>query len=231
MKRNYNMSNLSAIDKAIAEAEAAKNNQPIIDAVPAVNQTTGVTSYVPAKPMSLDDAMSGGGLAVDAYLKVTPTGLIIGEALKSPIQEITVLITMSDMDSRAYQVVRASAGSSTEYFKTRDGVTCENKGGSWAEALRKADLIQPGSRPYNSVDLEMEVAEDIYDASGKTLLAKAGSTLGKGLSYSDMKSFKNLHKDIKALGKLDVPVKVKIEALDGVKGTNTYGFLKFVLVD
>lgn len=219
-----------AISAAIAAASAQATNPEITEVIEAHPVTSqGVTSYVAAaKPMSLDDAMSTAGLAVDHYLKVNEFGLTIGN-LKGMLEQVIVGIQMDKMNDRAFTTIRATAGGNSTYFKTRDGVSCVS-GGSWADAVRKAGQIDPQAQPYSSVDLEMVLLEDAVDVKG-AVVAPAGKTLGKGLTYTDMKSFGALYSALKTQGKLSQEVKVKVTPVEGTKGTAKYGYLAFELIE
>jgi hypothetical protein len=168
----------AAIEAAQQSAGAAvTRNQSVatIENTPAPAPAVAVRS---AMPTSLDD-FDDGGLAVDAFIKVTPYGLLIPKSNDTPVPNATVRIDLSECV--AHLAVKASRGKDTKYWKTYNGTSTPD-GMPWEAAMAAANAMQPGQTPYKSVDIPMTLLEAVG-------AGKVGDILGYSLSTTNKKAF------------------------------------------
>lgn len=225
---DYNMST-NAVDQAIAAAKEAAAKTPTGTTVDLVASTSsnGVQSYAPVQAPSLD-MMASGPSSVDAYLKVKFDGLKIGDK-PGLIDSIRVAI---DMSPSAGEMVAANAvkyGDPAVYLKSYDGINCTT-GGTWAEAIQKAKLIDPKANPYMSCDIAMTLIEDAKDLKGQ-VASPAGTRLGHSTSTTNRANAAELIRAVKEAGLSDEVVEVIVTAQQRTnpKGQE-WGVLKFQLV-
>jgi len=219
--------NVDPIQAAIAQAQqsagAAVAAQPsqtvaVIENTPAPQAAVAVRSVMPA---SLDD-FDAGSLSVDAFIKVTPYGLLVPKTNETPVPNALVRIDLSECV--AHLAVKASRAGDTKYWKTYNGASTPD-GMSWESAMAAANAMQPGASPYQSVDIPMTLLEAVGDG-------KVGDQLGYSLSTTNKKAFSLFLKavDRAGLNRNTAVVQVKLghEVLKSDKFT--WGVVSFELL-
>ena len=212
-----------AINDAIAAARAAAAAVPAGVLATTANANAAVPAMVtPAAPLSLDSMMAG-GLMVDAWLKVNAFGMFVG-ASKHPFQSIELELDMAQI---AYNYA-IKYGNPATYSKSYDHVTCA-QGGSWADAVMRAQRVDPKAQEYRSADLPFKVLEDLKDAKGEVLI-EAGKMLGHGLATTGWRSFSEFVRRLKTDGvnpnSALIKVKLGYEPMKNAKGE--WGVPKFL---
>lgn len=219
------MSNADPIQAAINEAQAAAG-AAVADQAPQVpaTQTAGVPAQAPAAGGLSNDLgdFGVGGLNVDGFIKVNQFGLLIPKEAKKPVENAEVVIDLSECVR--HLAIKASHGDNTKYWRTYDGVMSSD-GTPWTQALAEAEAMQPGAKPYESVDIPMTLLEDAGEA-------EAGDDLGYSLSTTNKKAFSKFLRSVAKSG-LDVStavvrVKIGVEAMS--KGTWNWGVMTFELL-
>lgn len=227
---------MSTLNDAIAaaQAQAAQAAQaqpaPAPAGVPATVTATGAApapAMMPAgQKMSLED-FSTGALNVDDFLKVKEHGLTVGKHSDKLVAEAIVDIDLSEV--QVCEAIKFGQNPPT-YFKTYDGVTCV-QGGTWQQAVMKAQQVDPNARPYKSADIPMTVVEDIV-AIDKTVVAEKGTTLGHSLSTTNRGEFQDLLSQVGKAGISmhdTVRVKLKAKPRTNAKG-HRWGIITFELL-
>lgn len=216
----------NAIDKAIAEAEAQAANKKAgqtVDLVPAANTQGNIQAYAPPKAPSLDDLMTG-SMNVDGYIKVKENTLLIDNK-PNLIEKVKVIIDLTEV--QAFTGVKF--GNPVVYLKTYDGITAAS-GGSWADALAKAQRVDAGVRPYMGADIPMELAEDATDLKGAKVADK-GTRLGHSTSTTNRNELASFLKAAKEAGLEGQRVLVELgyKRMTNPKG-QAWGILTFSLL-
>ena len=220
----------AAIAAANQKAQEQTATQPAaaqtIDMVPATtNQSANApTQYVQPQTMSLDD-LENSGMSVDDWLKVKEHGLLLGSKATDLIK--TIKVRINDDEITPFTGLRV--GNPPTYFKTYDQAT-EARGGSWAEAKRKAALINPAASEYIGADIQMTLIEDIKNSDG-AVLAEAGTRLGHSTSVTNKAELVDFLKSRTKAGLKgqDVLVEVGFKRRTNTAG-NVWGTLTFKLL-
>jgi hypothetical protein len=212
------------VDAAIAAAQAAAATTPATAPVPVpVAPQAGAVATVPARgtPMTLAD-LNTGGLTVDHFLKVNQFGLTFDKD-ETLHQEILVDIDLS----RVVVCETIKFGKNpVNYLKTYDGVVCAS-GGSWAAAVQRAQAIEPGARPYKSVEIPMT---NVSEIKLKDKVIPAGAKIGHSTSTTNKAHFQSLLDDVAKAGlTLTSTVRVKIGRESKEKNGNKWGLVTFKL--
>lgn len=216
---------INSVDQAIAEANkiAAASAAAPSTAV-AIQQPAAqtVAAYIPTKAPTLDD-LQAGAMNVDGYLKVKEFGLLV-DAKPNLLESVKVSIDLTEV--MAFTGVRF--GNPPIYMKTYDAVTCAS-GGTWAEALSKANRVDATARPYMGADIPMTLLEDAKDAKG-AIVAPAGMRLGHSTSITNRAALAAFLKDVEKAGLKGQTVEATIGFKKGInqKG-QTWGLLTFAL--
>lgn len=217
----------NAVDAAIAAAEEeASKPQPETQAV-AVAQPTAVAASAPVAPPSLDD-LTNSGMSCDDWIKVKDVGLYMGNHTAKYFKEIEVIIRTDEIVP--CQTIKYG-NNPPVYQTTTDNVTCLS-GGTWNEAIAKAQQVDGGARPYPSAQIPMEVVSDV-EVDGQTVVS-AGDLIGHAPSTTGFKNFSALMKEIKtakgSVGGNVVKVKIGLEAKTN-KHRHSWGVLSFELLE
>lgn len=209
--------------KAQAEATAATAPQGAVQTYTPTQQQGTVTAYAAPTPVTVDDITTG-AMAVDGWLKVKEFGLLTGDST-TIFKEIKVAIDMTQV----LPTETIKVGNPANYFHTTDRIMCR-EGGTWAEALAKANKIDPQARPYISADLPMTVLEDVV-VDGVTVVEK-DTVLGHSTSTTNRQNLAAFMKAVKEKGWENEVVNVKITAQrrTNPKG-HTWGVLQFELIE
>ena len=198
--------------KALVEQQAANTNTAMAPAAPAAV----------GRPLTMDDM--AGGIAVDKWLGVKEFGLLIGAEKHLYDQPILVEIDMTEIQPN-YSV---KFGNPAQYLRTYDRVT-EVRGGSWHDALKRAQAVDPRATEYRSVDLPMTLVEPI--TKGKDILAEAGTRLGYSTSTTGWKAWQEFYSECVKHGLTRSRVRVMVGHM---KRTNPkghiWGVMTFTLV-
>ena len=207
---------MTEVEKAIAEAEARSKAVPAT-VTPA---NTQVAPMQPARPMALQD-FSTGSIVADDFLKVSEHGMTIGK-IAGLVEEMVV-----DLDMSTVQVTEViKYGDPVKYLKTVDGVKCL-EGGTWQQAVERAQQADPKARPYKSADMTLVLVEDAKDLKGN-VVAPVGAKLGHSLSTTNRGHFQSLLNDLNKMG-VDLTQSVRLKVGYEAKHKNNYhwGLLTF----
>lgn len=218
------------LNNILEEAEAAA--AAATAAAPAAGNLTLVSpqqqALAPLGTPSLTDFVNSGGLSVDQYIVVKPTGVRIGDS-SGNLERIPVTVDM--LDVTPLYVCRIEVGGNTTFIKSYNGVTTPQ--GENFQALVELKTRTPGAKSsgiYQSVEIPAELREDV--GSGKTVV-EAGTTIGFTPSLTGFKEFQNF---FKKLGKtnpglltatLDIDLVAKLRTN---KNGNEWYVLEFELV-
>lgn len=182
--------------EGVSEGEwlAAGESDVFEVAHPYVPATISTPTHVPvvAQPtptsFSLDDLMFN-GMAVDFMLKTKNGSFGIGDAKIR--DNIKVKVLFNELAVKQTIKVQNRDGGA-EYFHTYDGVN-EVKGGLFQDKVAYCKSIDPKAFEFKSVDVVMELAEDVNGV-------KAGTRLGYSTSATANKLFMDFVKDCRAKG-------------------------------
>lgn len=198
------------VDKAMREAEAQAAQADEQTAQPGTEiqavqtgQHGQVQTYAPAAPPSLD-SLSQGSMNVDSWLKVNEFGLTVDNK-DDLIDSVKVVIDFAEVSP--FEGVRF--GNPPTYLKTYDGQTCST-GGTWTEALQKAQSMDSKCRPYKGADVPMTLLEDAKEAKEGKVIAEAGVRLGHSTSITNRAAFSDFYEEAKKQGLENGAVEVEI---------------------
>lgn len=218
----------NSVDDVIAQARAAAEAKRQQGGDLTVQNGGLPANAAPARPMTLDD-LSGSAMNVDTFLKVNEHGLEI-KAKDTPVSGLIESVVVSIDVKKGIQVFEGiKYGNPAVYAKTYDNARAVS-GGSWADAVRKAQLADPKASTYMGADITMTLEADAVTMKGE-VAAKAGSSLGHSTSTTNKIAFKKLVDDITAAGLREGVVLVKITAERRTnKAGNVWGILNFELL-
>lgn len=235
------MSGTSA-DTIAAAIEAAKLAAQSAVAAQAA-QAGAVTTVAPAPsqavaapapvtrgvPMTMED-MVGGGISVEGWLKVSEFGFKLGPT--NTLYTDTILV---EIDLAAVAPCLAiKFGNPAVYFKTYDRVT-EAKGGSWAEAVRKAQASNPNNTEYRAVDVPMRIVEDVISKPAKgapVILLPAGMVAGYSTSTTNWGAWETFYNSCKRAGLAGQTVRAHLGWEKRTnKAGNEWGIMTWTLVE
>ena len=208
----------NAIDQAMAAANEAANQSNAN--VPATQQEPQAAPPAPMQggsPMTMDDFIAG-AMAVDGYLKVDREGIHFDSYDDNKYSEVEVVINPNEVQP-TYAI---KAGNPPTYWKTYDRVTATT-GGSWADAVRKAQQADPNAQPYPSADIPMILAQDYGEY-------EKGTRLGHSLSTTNYNEFAQLWRKVTQQGLQTAPLKVKVSYKKRNKGQYKWATLTFELL-
>lgn len=217
----------TSIQDAIAQAKAAAASMPqegaIVEA--AVNDAGVVTAF--AKPSMATVQASMSVIPRNTpYIKVNEFGILIGKQKKGFLDGFTAKILLKeDFGFQLKYTVRF--GNPAQYLSTYDGVVCD-KGGSWHDAMMKAKRVDPKADPYVSVDVVLELTEEVK--AGEETLA-AGTKIGFNSSKTNFSEWSDFYAEAQKQGLLGQEVEVKIGYRDIEHNGNTWGVLTFGLLE
>ena len=211
---------MNAIASAIEAAKAAAANLP----AEVAQQSNTAVVQAPARGAALTlDNMMIGSMSVDGWLKVNQYGLFVGND-NTPFAALELGLDMSEIGYN-YAI---KFGNPAQYLKTYDQVSCIS-GGTWAQAMARAQQIDPKAREYRSGDLPFIVLNDIKKPDGSVIMA-AGKRLGHGLSTTGWTAFADLVKKLRADGVDPNSAKILVTLgstpMKNAKGT--WGVLNFI---
>lgn len=183
-------------------------------------------------PLSMQDMI--GGIVVDEWIGVSEDGFKIGKDKALFIGEIIVEIDLANV-ALSYCI---KFGNPAIYYKTYDRFTCAS-GGSWADAVVKANRVDPTAREYRSADVPM--VNIIPLVKGTTMLVDAGKVLGNSLSTTNWNNWQQFAGAVQRAysgvplapnGLPAIVVKAKLSAERRQnKAGNIWGVIKFELVE
>lgn len=216
----------NAVQDAINQAKQKAAEQAANAQVPATtSQSSAPAPYQAPRKFTADD-LAAGSMNVDAFLKVSEDGLKVGDK-PGLIDSIIVNIDMSTV-----QYCEAiKYGNPAVYAKTYDGVKAVG-GGTWSEAIARAQAAQPGCQPYNSADLTLILVEAAKSLKGD-VIAEPNTKLGHSLSTTNRGNFAELLDKIEAAGLNKHAANVKVKITSEVrtnKKQQKWGVLKFDLL-
>lgn len=213
------------IEEAIAAAKAAAGNIPQeINANMMTTMGGGTAVGTPAQrgaPIGLDDLLQG-SLNVVNWLKVNELGIRIGND-NTLFEELDVVIPM-------YEIVYKYSiryGNPAIYESTYDRVT-SNKGGSWMEALMRAQRVDPNAREFRSADIPFYSVNRLTNKKGEVLV-EVGQALGHSLAVTGWQSFASFIQKLKSDG-LDCNrglIQIKLGFSERKNQKGTWGVLEF----
>ena len=202
---------MNPVDAAI---EAAKAEATKTGAVAAAPQGGAVQNYEAPRKYTLDD-LQGSGLNPDIYVSIDKHGLAF-KGKEGLVDSMEVTIDLA-RGIHVFEAIRF--GDPVQYVKTYDGVRSE-QGGSWSEAVRKAQIADPKTRPYQGADIAMEATHDALNSKGAVLVEK-GTVIGLSTSVTaraNLKAFTDMCKQQGLDGKT-VLVRLSVEAKTNAKGS------------
>ena len=157
------------------------------------------------------------------YLKVNEDGLKIGKNRQYLEGFKGKILMQEDVGFQVKYTIRF--GNPAQYFSSYDGTTCD-KGGSWGDALQKAKLADPNAEPYPSVDVVIELLEDV---KLKDEVLPAGSKVGFNASKTNFSEWQDFFGEVYKAGLVDQEVEVNIGFRAIEHGGNTWGVVTFAL--
>jgi hypothetical protein len=206
-----------SIQDAIAAAQ-----QAAAQVVPATIQPGTAVSMVGAgTPLGLNDMMAG-SMSVDAWLKVKDVGLFVGGDMRV-FEELKLGVDMSEVqycESIKY-------GNPAQYDKSYDRVVSA-RGGSWADAITKAQKVDPNARTFRSADIPFLALEEVK-GKDKTTLVEVGGTIGHSLSTTGWKAWTALVKDLqkKGIDPTTAKITMTVKSLPQKSNKGSWGILDF----
>ena len=215
------------VDAAIAAAQEKAAQTPDAAAVAVVEpQAQAVAVAAVGGPLSFDD-LGQGSMACDDWLKVKDVGLVVASNTTKLFDSAEFIIDLAT-DAVACEVVKF--GNPATYLKTFDRITCA-EGGTWQEALNKANQVQVGARPYPSANITLEAVDDVKSSDG-TVVVKKGDKLGHSTSTTNYANWSKFRSELKKLGAETATVKVKV-GFEGRtnKANNSWGVLTFEIIE
>ncbi|WP_299791648.1 hypothetical protein [uncultured Marivita sp.] len=148
---------------------------------PALTNGHDRSALPPAAPLTVDDMLMG-GLAIDAWLKVSKFGMTFGEDA-TIFDSIPVELHFAEVQ----YCFGVRYGNPAVYARTYDHVT-DTKGRYWHEVLRLARDVDPEAAEFPTADVPFVVLSDLRDRRGD-LLAETGNVLGHSISITGWKFF------------------------------------------
>ena len=224
------MSNPQSVDAVIAAARAAAAEKKANggNAVATTEQGGAPAAYVAPRTMTLDD-LSGSSMNVDSFLKVNEHGLEI-KAKDQPVSGLIESVLVSIDVAKGLQVMEAiKYGNPAIYAKTYDGVRCVT-GGTWADAVKKAQMADPRASTYMGADITMTLVDEAKDLKGN-VAAAAGTIIGHSTSTTNKVNLKKFIDEVTAANLRDSTVLVKITSEKrSNKAGQIWGILNFELI-
>ena len=219
------MSEAITVDPIVAAmAAAAIQAQTALATQAQAVATTPTSNAVAVMPqrgpaLTMDDMT--GGITVDSWLKVKEFGFLLGEKGTLYSKPIEVSIDMSACQPS----FAVKFGNPAKYFKTYDRIM-EASGGTWADAVTRAQRAQPDVREYRSVDVPMTVL------SATDGLLEVGSTLGYSTPTTGWAEWEKFYRSCatRALTGSVVTAVLNFVPKKNNKG-NTWGIITFTLKD
>jgi len=234
------MSNVSAINEAIAQAKAAAAaavapapaNNVVAFQAPAV----AVAVVATGRPIKLGELIAAAGMQVKAFLKVDKAGFAVGKDLTF-FDEIPVEFKLNSI--KPFYGCRY--GDPAKYLKSFDRITDSRTKRSWAEAVAEAQRMDArctGDYPSADMPLTLRVA-DLLPKKGGEPLCKVGEALGLTLSITNFSAFASFiapYENLRDAGLMpdDVLLRGKIVHQVMNRNGNTWGiatFVDFLVVD
>jgi hypothetical protein len=217
----------------MAEAEARAGtlvplpgNAPNLVPAPAANSNVTL-----AKP-TMDSFIDGGGMDVDEYFRVKPTGFKIGDTMQGLIEEAIVEIDLSEV-TPIYSF-RVEVGGTIQFIKSYDGVSTSDAKNFQAEVDRLTRIGAKPSGVYQSAEIPVTLLEDIEDPKkGSSVKIEAGTRVGYTPAVTGFKPFQAFMKKLRAQNPalLNSTVKVKLVHEQKTKGSYEWGVLNFELIE
>lgn len=204
------MSEQNAMEKAIAEAQAAEAAGPAASATPAVINHTAPPAK--AAPLTLDD-FKRETPSVDAWVKIAVDGMTIRDEKVDGFTEAKVRTVMVLDDLVTCKRLRW--GNPATYTASYDGVYATD-GQLWSAVIEGARRATGDMSIKDYISLEVQ-ARLLEDAGG----AKAGDVIGYQTTPTQNKALNALIKTIEAEG---IGRDEEVEVVIGVKqATNSKG--------
>ena len=209
------------IADAISQAKAAAATMPQTQLPVQAPATTPPVGF--AKPsMAMVAASTGVIPRATPYLKVNEFGILIGKAKKPFLEGFKAkVLLIEDQGFQLKWTIRY--GNPAQYLSTFDGNVCD-KGGTWHDALTKARMIDPQAEPYTSVDVRIELDEDIK-MGDETFLA--GSLVGFNSSKTNFSEWSDFYAQCAADGLVGTTVDVQVGHRAIEYNRNTWGVVTF----
>lgn len=159
----------------------------------AVAQTSSNEDFI-RRALTLDD-LENEGMAVDVLMKIKTGSLFFGD--DEVVAPIKAKVLFEELRIKQSIKVEVAPGK-TEYYHTYDGVN-EVRGGTFDSKVRYCMSKDPNAYTYKSIDLVMELVEDVKDSRGK-VVAEAGTRFGHSTSSTAKKSITDFIKSCKRNG-------------------------------
>ncbi|WP_037500564.1 hypothetical protein [Sphingomonas jaspsi] len=232
------MTNASALDNVMAQAEAAAGNfqapaVPGVGTAPAVLPTAANQNSVGAlaKP-SMADFIDSGGMDVDEYFRVKAEGFKVGDTMQGLIDELIVEIDLTEV--LPIYSARFESGGNTTFIKSYDGVSTPDGKNFQAEVDRLARINQKSSGIYQTAEIPCVLVDDLDDPKkGSSVKIDAETRVGLTPSVTGFKPFQSFMRRLRQSNPdlLQDTVKVKlVHEKKTNRNNNEWGVINFELL-
>jgi len=183
---------INTLQESIAQAQAAA--QAIVPAndTPSTALTTPTTA--PGRRITMSEAMSQMGGAIDMYIVPDEGGIIINKDKMNMQEELRIELKVSDVV--AYRSIRF--GTPVTYRKSYDGITDAASRKPWANTIAECMAVDPKCRgDYMTVEPIFVLLDDVLKEKGPEkgkILAAKGTRLGWTSSITGAKVFASMFK-------------------------------------
>lgn len=147
---------------------------------------------LPAPALTVDDMLMG-GLAIDAWLKVSKFGMTIGEDA-TIFQTLPVELHFAEVQ----YCFGVRYGNPAIYAKSFDHVF-DTRGRPWSEVLRLAREIDPDTSDFPTADVPFVALGALRDRKGD-ILVEPGDVLGHSISITGWKFFQRFLRSAQRTG-------------------------------
>jgi hypothetical protein len=148
---------------------------------PALPNGQDLTYALPVAPLTVDDMLVG-GLAIDAWLKVSKFGITIGED-STIFDSVPVELNFSEVQ----YCFGVRYGNPAIYAKSFDHLT-DTRGRLWRDVLRLARHVDPEVNEFPTADVPFVSCGTLSDRKGQALI-EPGDVLGHSISITGWKFF------------------------------------------
>lgn len=147
---------------------------------------------LPAPALTVDDMLMG-GLAIDAWLKVSKFGMTIGEDA-TIFDTIPVELHFAEVQ----YCFGVRYGNPAIYAKSFDHIT-DTRGRPWSQVLRLAREVDPDASDFPTADVPFVALGALRDRKGD-ILVDIGDVLGHSISITGWKFFQRFLRSAQRAG-------------------------------
>lgn len=220
---------MSNLDDVLAQAKANGNAL-----VPAAD--TPLPSTIPSGGsvatynMSDDAFLNAGGMSVEGYIVVKPTGIRLNRDWVGMIDDFEAVVDMSEV--KFFYGIQKTIGINVDYAKSYDGATT-SRGENFQQVVAEFKAqSQKKADPYPGADIPMTIEKDFADPKDPKKVVPAQTLLGLTTSITGFKPWQSFHRKIKQAG-LDTSIlRIKVVHSPRKNGAGQeYGVCEFDLVE